>query len=282
MKGKTYIILLFSFLFLSPYRTSADTIRYEDYDNPISYKIEILSWDVANEILPKYSIFTVIDVETGLQFKVQRRAGNKHADVQPLTSKDTKIMREIYKGKWSWNRRAIVVQIEDQMIAASMHGMPHGAGALKNGFPGHFCIHFFGSTTHRSGQMDLSHKIMILKAGGKIDEYVNNINPYGLISVFSAGVNNHDNKVINLTLAGADEKAKVPAAIENLTYFIVKNMSVNPNIHGQEILEIPVVVEYRRGNGRKITQTINFIIRRDALIDSWYIDTESLINELRS
>ena len=42
-------------------------------------------------------------------------------------------------------RRAIIVLIdENQIIAASMYGrMPHGAGALQNGFPGHFCVHFF-------------------------------------------------------------------------------------------------------------------------------------------
>ena len=57
-------------------------------------------------------------------------------------------MKTIYNGKWSWKRRAILIITHDQLLAASMHGMPHGAGALKNGFPGHFCVHFYGSTTH--------------------------------------------------------------------------------------------------------------------------------------
>ncbi|MDQ7862438.1 hypothetical protein RCO48_19805 [Peribacillus frigoritolerans] len=48
--------------------------------------------------------------------------------------------------------------INNQMIAASMHGMPHGAGALQNGFSGHFCVHFSGSITHRLKNEDLSHK----------------------------------------------------------------------------------------------------------------------------
>ena len=55
------------------------------------------------------------------------------------------MMKKIYHNQWSWKRRAIIVLIDHQMIAASMHGMPHGAGALQNDFPGHFCVHFSGS-----------------------------------------------------------------------------------------------------------------------------------------
>ena len=117
-------------------------------DAGVGIQIDMLPWGKVYEILPKYSKFTVLDVETGKMFKVQRRAGSRHADVQPLTSKDTKIMKEIYGGKWSWKRRAIIVIHQDQWIAASMHGMPHAAGALENDFPGHFCIHFYGSKTH--------------------------------------------------------------------------------------------------------------------------------------
>lgn len=61
-------------------------------------------------------------METGLQFQVQRRAGKNHADVQPLTKQDTAVMKQIYQGKWSWKRRAILVRKDDQFLAASMHG----------------------------------------------------------------------------------------------------------------------------------------------------------------
>ena len=53
-------------------------------------------------------------------------------------------MKTIYQGKWSWQRKAIIVELEDgRRLAASMHGMPHGAGAIRgNNFNGHFCVHF--------------------------------------------------------------------------------------------------------------------------------------------
>ncbi len=77
----------------------------------------MLQWKEVNQLLPKYTKFTVMDFETGKKFKVQRRAGSHHADVQPLTSKDTKVMKKIYNGKWSWKRRAIIVIYKDKLIA---------------------------------------------------------------------------------------------------------------------------------------------------------------------
>jgi hypothetical protein len=121
---------------------------------------QLITWTDANNLLPRYSIFTVLDLDTGLSFQVQRRAGAYHADVQPLTNEDTKIMKKVYRGTWSWDRRAILIMSESGKYAASMHGMPHGKGALQNGFPGHFCIHFQDSITHRSRKMDYAHSIM--------------------------------------------------------------------------------------------------------------------------
>lgn len=165
----------------------------------ISYKIEMLEWKAVNQLFPKYSKFTVLDIETGMQFNVQRRAGSHHADVQPLTAKDTKIMKKIYGGKWSWKRRAVLIINKDRIIAASMHGMPHGAGALKNNFPGHFCIHFHGSTTHSTNTMDLSHMLMIYKASGKLEEYLVKANPYEVITAFVAGLKQQDNQITSLS-----------------------------------------------------------------------------------
>ncbi len=162
MKKKTFILILFLILL------NGNLVHAK----PTNKRIEMLEWKEVNPLLPKYSKFTVLDLETGKQFNVQRRAGSHHADVQPLTAKDTKIMKRIYGGKWSWKRRAILIINKDRMIAASMHGMPHGAGALENNFPGHFCIHFYGSTTHRTNTMDLSHMLMIYKASGKLEEYL--------------------------------------------------------------------------------------------------------------
>ena len=66
---------------------------------------ELLTWEEASLVLPKYSSFTVLDVETGLSFEGQRRAGSHHADVQPLTKTDSATLKTIYGGDWSWDRK---------------------------------------------------------------------------------------------------------------------------------------------------------------------------------
>ncbi|WP_010283533.1 hypothetical protein [Bacillus timonensis] len=276
------ILLLFLFLYSTNLATVEATTQYDEKDSPLSFKVEMVPWDIVNEILPRKSFFTIIDVETGLQFRVQRRAGSRHADVQPLTIEDTKVMKKIYNGKWSWKRRAIIVKYGDQMIAASMHGMPHGAGALKNGFPGHFCVHFLGSTTHRSNEPDLAHKLMLLKAGGKLDEYVSNADPYHLIEIFATGVNQKDRKIIKLTFLPQSKNKKLYKTLDQITIFSITNISYLPlsDLKGLLSMEIPVEVEiYREKQGRERKQLV-FILVRNSMVDRWYIQQKELQKEL--
>jgi len=117
------------------------------------------------KIFSKGTAALITDVETGLQWREERRGGTNHADVQPLTKEDTKKLKKAYGGKWAWTRRAIWVTIGNETYAASMNGMPHGSGAIKtNGFDGHHCIHFTNSRTHCSDKICPNHQKMIKKA----------------------------------------------------------------------------------------------------------------------
>lgn len=128
----------------------------------------IMPWDEVKSYFAMYCRAEIVDCETGKGFHVQRRGGRYHADCQPLTRNDTKIMKEIY-GQWSWDRRAVIVVVGGRRIAASMTGMPHGAGLIKdNDFNGHFCVHFWGSKVHTSGRVDPEHQKRVLQAAGKI------------------------------------------------------------------------------------------------------------------
>lgn len=121
---------------------------------------ELIAWERVNQIFT--SIARVIDVKTGLSFYVKRRGGYLHADCEPLTLQDAQIMKRIYGGSWSWERRAIVVEVSGMRIAASMNGMPHGGQTImNNGFDGHFCIHFLGSKLHKNGQSCSTHQMMV-------------------------------------------------------------------------------------------------------------------------
>ncbi|MGE5630331.1 MAG: LysM peptidoglycan-binding domain-containing protein [Caulobacteraceae bacterium] len=136
-------------------------------------KGEYLDWfKEVQYIFENGDIATVTDVDTGKSFKVKRLYGRNHADSEPLTAEDTKIMKSIY-GSWSWDRRAIVVTMTDKKtgneinVAASMNGMPHGGQSIKNNnFNGQFCIHFKGSRTHSGNRLDSGHQAAVRKAAG--------------------------------------------------------------------------------------------------------------------
>lgn len=244
----------------------------------IGWKIEMLPWEKVNGILPKYSKFTVLDVETGKKFEVQRRAGSHHADVQPLTAKDTKIMKNIYGGKWSWKRRAIIIINGDQWIAASMHGMPHGGGALKNNFPGHFCIHFYGSTTHRTNFMDLSHKLMILKAAGKLDDYLYGANPYEVISAFIAGFKQQDPRLVMPLSLQIINWNKLMPRIENVKLSAMPVLPVE-DLKEELSLEVPVEIDwYIKNKGRRHFRGKVYLVRFSPA-GSWKVDNKRFLQD---
>lgn len=131
----------------------------------------------------------VIDVGTKLSFYVKRTYGYNHADCETVTAQDTTTMKKIFGGQWSWERRAVIIVVNGKTMAASMAGMPHagrediksdiwvndwrtggyGAGynldkVKGNNMSGHFDIHFLGSKTHGSDQVDDAHQTMVYKA----------------------------------------------------------------------------------------------------------------------
>lgn len=244
----------------------------------VSIQIEMVPWEKVNKTLPKYSKFTVMDVETGEKFQVQRRAGSNHADVQPLTSKDTKIMKKVYNGKWSWKRRAIIVITGNQWIAASMHGMPHGAGALENDFPGHFCIHFYGSTTHRTNFMDLSHKLMILKSAGKLQEYINHAEPYEVVRAYIAGLKQQD---IGIVSSSSLQKLSWKKHLKQIENIHLSRMLVMPKEDFTEELrlEIPVEIDMIVKNSGKRSFKGKVYLVRFSPLGAWKVDSHKFLEE---
>ncbi|MFC4601256.1 hypothetical protein [Cohnella hongkongensis] len=170
----------------------AETLRRHHYG-------KLMTWREARQVVTRKSRFTITDLETGLSFRVQRRAGSSHADVQPVTKEDSKLMKRIYGGTWSWERRAIVVTKGGERIAASMNGMPHGGDGIPgNGFKGHFCVHFLGSTSHRSDTPDPAHQLMVYKASGELRRYFDSASPHELTTSFVEAMNRKDGDMLRL------------------------------------------------------------------------------------
>lgn len=188
------VFLAVKMFFLNGNDSVPETNKTEEKNSPYG---EFLKWEEVDRLFPRYSYATVTDVETGLQFRVQRRAGKYHADVQPLTANDAYIMKNIYSGRWSWKRKAIILQLDNnRRIAASMNGMPHGGGTISgNKFKGHFCIHFRNSKTHSTRKINMDHQIMVWKAAGKVDEQLLSLSAKDIPEVFFAAVNQQEENI---------------------------------------------------------------------------------------
>lgn len=132
-----------------------------------TYKTETLSWftDNVTRVIPKGARFTIKDVYTGKTFEAVRWSGYNHIDAEPRTAADTKTMKSIYGGAWSWRRRPILILYNGHVYAASMNGMPHGTSTISgNNFAGHFCIHFKNSKTHETNRVDTEHQNAVNRA----------------------------------------------------------------------------------------------------------------------
>lgn len=129
-------------------------------------KTERLDWFGGGaSVIPKGAIFTIKDVSTGRSFTAKRWSGVNHLDAEPLSSKDSDALKSIFGGGWSWARRSILVKYNDHVYAASMNGMPHGEETvIRNGFDGHFCVHFYKSRTHDTNRVDETHQNAVAHA----------------------------------------------------------------------------------------------------------------------
>jgi hypothetical protein len=219
--------------------------------------------------------FDVVDVETGLAFRAQRRAGSAHADVQPLTRRDADTMKRIYGGRWSWDRRAVLLRYGDRQLAASMNGMPHGGdGIPDNGFNGHFCIHFAGSTTHGKSNLDLAHQTMTYKAAGELPRFLATLAPYQIADLFLIAYNQQDKQLLDAVAADGNGDALSEAAARgrNVQTFRrqgpLPEQKVGPD---QTELVYPMNVTVYTGKQGGQRGTLTFRLARDAVRNSWHV-----------
>lgn len=270
---KKLLLIPFCSLFLTVFGGSVVATSNHS-SSPISFDIQLLPWKMVDPVIPKYSKFTIIDVESGKHFQVQRRAGSQHADVQPLNKTETLIMKEIYHGEWSWKRRAIIVMIGDKWFAASMHGMPHGAGALDNQFPGHFCVHFLGSTTHKTDKMDFSHKLMVYKAAGTLTEYLDQLKPKEVVQSFVAGVKEQDSFILDYLTTENIQKNDL-ASIENIKLVHLEEIETKQY---EEKLQVDVKVTWNiyRKNKQPTNEKKTIHLIRASSIEPWKVVREEL------
>lgn len=272
-------VIFFLFFVIKP--LSASSAIKEETCSSSHFQIEMLHWNEVNKLIPRNAVFTVIDIESKKSFQVQRRAGSRHADVQPLTVKDTKIMKSIYDGKWSWKRKAVLIVAGNRLITGSMHGMPHGAGALQNDFPGHFCIHFAGSTTHRTRKVDFSHQIMILKAAEKATGYLNSLSSSDLTNAALILIKNQEKTLTRTIIISKmhDTSAvfKQLKKIEAIQWKIQSETGTGPgSLVSFTSAEIKLIVK----NRGQVKSNVSFTLLRTSPLSPWKINIDPLLQML--
>ena len=122
---------------------------------------ERLDWFADGEdTFPRHAVIQIKDCKTGLIFNAKVLYGSNHLDAEPLTTDDTGILLDINGGaSFSYRRRAVLVQYNGHVYAASIYCEPHGDQTITdNNFDGQFCLHFYGSKTHGSDRVDEDHK----------------------------------------------------------------------------------------------------------------------------
>lgn len=229
---------------------------------------QLADWEEVKNRIPKYSKFRITDLETGLSFHAQRRAGSRHADVQPLSRTDTKIMKEIFDGTWSWKRKAILVHVDNEVFAASMHGMPHGKGAIANGFPGHFCIHFKGSTVHKTKKQELSHQVMVYKAAGQLTSFVKQLSAEEIIELFFIACNQSDLDLLKLIYN--DDVEKFRPIMKNIEQIKISKQH-EPIKDGALEFELPIQFSIKEYGKKKIDASFTFQLFRVSPTSEWKI-----------
>jgi hypothetical protein len=236
---------------------------------------EFLAWDEVKGSFPKNAEANVIDVDSQLSFRVQRRGGYNHVDVQPLTSADSAIMKKIYNGHWTWKRKAVIVQLNNgQMIAASMNGMPHGQGAISgNDFDGHFCIHFRNSKTHGSKKVDMAHQLMIWKAANMLDQQFALLNPQEIVAVFFTAIDQNDIKIVGKLMDSSDNIEPWLRKLEGINS--IKADRIN-TVEGKRFrVDLRVVYKDSKNEVRK-KMVINMVEKKPY----WKIEAQSLADLL--
>ncbi|MGI6168607.1 MAG: peptidoglycan-binding domain-containing protein [Christensenellales bacterium] len=129
----------------------------------------LLDWPSASSQLKGETPFTVIDFNTGTAFRLVRTGGVNHAYVEPQDAGATQALTSIFIDG-SWEKRAVLVNINGTLYAASLSGAPYGNDKIPtNDLAGHLELYFQGSTSDLSALPDIDHNRMIQRAAGYQD-----------------------------------------------------------------------------------------------------------------
>lgn len=127
----------------------------------------LLAWSEVKKLLVVGRSYLVTDYNTGISFYMVFTGGENHAEMECPTVTDTSALKDAFGDEFNFSKRAVIVTIEGQTIAASLQGQPHGDDTIAaNNMAGHCCLYFDGSTSNAGNLPDMEHVNTVFKAAG--------------------------------------------------------------------------------------------------------------------
>lgn len=129
---------------------------------------KLSNWQTVNQLFPVGETVRVRDFNTNRTWQMKRTGGENHADVQPVSQEDADELLKCFGGAYTWEKRAMLVEIQGELYAASLFGMPDSGDGVENiGTNGSFCLYFWESQSDVAGLSDAEHDAMIKKAANQ-------------------------------------------------------------------------------------------------------------------
>ncbi|MGI6172459.1 MAG: SH3 domain-containing protein [Christensenellales bacterium] len=114
---------------------------------------------------PRGKVASIVEIKSGIRMKIRRVGGKNHIDAEPATIRDTAKLKKMYRGKFSWSTKPVLLVVGRSYYAASINSYPHGKEISKtNGYNGQFCLHLKNSKHHLNGKPDIRHQRSIRAA----------------------------------------------------------------------------------------------------------------------
>lgn len=123
-----------------------------------------LDWfTTGKDLLAANKNIQIYDIKSGVTWNALYVEGGNHADVVPATAADAQKLKA-GNVTGSYVRRPVIVTIGGAKYAGSMYAVGHGSENFVSFFSGVMCLHFTGSKTHGSGNVDADHQTAIQEA----------------------------------------------------------------------------------------------------------------------
>ncbi len=114
-------------------------------EGPDKSQVQLLHWfDTVKPSVKEGQTCLVFDPVSKRSWTLQFYLLDRHADLEPLTLRDTQIMNAAFGNKTAWTPKPVYVKLPDgRWTLATTNNTPQSSGSITgNGFDGYLCVHF--------------------------------------------------------------------------------------------------------------------------------------------